>query len=170
MEGLMLKWNGTLFLMQVWVFCCFFCTDVIANHMLCKGFWMIDQNPLLFTFYVVLGFVGWANLAAVGVILFHLADVGTKTFRQGIIGDTRQLDVVDVAVAIVTNVSRCLMVAKRQKKNPNETFVTERILEVRFLLADWNWNLDEVECNEWMTQVNSVTWSRALPDWSWLQF
>lgn len=77
---------------------------------------MIDQNPLLFTFYVVLGFVGWANPAAVGVILFHLADVGTKTFRQGFIGDTRQLDVVDVAVAIVTNVSRRLMVAKRQKK------------------------------------------------------
>lgn len=94
----------------------FFCTDVIVNHMLCKGFWMIDQNPLLFTFYVVLGFVGWANLAAVGVILFHLADVGTKTFRQGFIGDTRQLDVVDVAVAVVTNVSRRLMVAKRQKK------------------------------------------------------
>lgn len=115
MEGLMLKWNGTLFLMQVWGF--FFCTDVIANHMLCKGFWMIDQNPLLFTFYVVLGFVGWANLAAVGVILFHLADVCTKTFGQGFIGDTRQLDVVDVAVAVVTNVSRRLMEAKRQKKN-----------------------------------------------------
>lgn len=66
------------------------------------------------TFNVVLGFAGGANLASVVSIELDLADVGTNTVGNGVVGDARQLDVVDVAVAIGTDVSGCLMVTKKK--------------------------------------------------------
>lgn len=69
------------------------------------------------TFNVVLGFAGGADLASVLPVEFDLADVGTEAGGQGVVGDAGQLDVVDVAVAVGTDVSRCLMVAERRRSN-----------------------------------------------------
>lgn len=81
--------------------------------------YFIDRNEALnqpITFNVVLGFAGGANPASVGAVEFDLADVGTETPGQGAVGDAGQLDVVDVSVAIRTDVSRRLMVAERRTK------------------------------------------------------
>ncbi len=65
------------------------------------------------TFNVILGLAGRANLASVWVVEFDLTDVGAETVAQGVVSDARQLDVVDVAVAVGTDVSRRLMRAER---------------------------------------------------------
>lgn len=70
---------------------------------------------MLITFNVILGFGGEANLTSVGIVQLDLADVGTKTTGQGAVGDARQLDVVDVAVAVRTDVSRRLVWAEKHE-------------------------------------------------------
>lgn len=64
------------------------------------------------TFDVVLCFAGGANPASVCSVQFHLADVGAHTCGQGTVGESRQLDVVEVVVPVGTDVSKCLMVAE----------------------------------------------------------
>lgn len=66
------------------------------------------------TFDVVLGFAGGADPAVVRPVEFDLADVGAHAAGQRVVGDARQLDVVDVAVAVGADVSRRLMLAKKR--------------------------------------------------------
>lgn len=68
------------------------------------------------TFDVVLGLAGGADPAVVGPVQLHLADVGAHTAWQRVVGDTRQLDVVDVAVSVGTDIPRRLMVAARSER------------------------------------------------------
>lgn len=72
-----------------------------------------QSRPPRPTFDVVLGFTGEADPAVVLSVDFDLADVGAHTVGQRVIGDAGQLDEVDVAIAIGTDVSRRLVVAER---------------------------------------------------------
>lgn len=75
-----------------------------------------QRRPPRPTFDVVLGFTGEADPAVVLSVDLDLADVGAHTAGQRVIGEARQLDVVDVAIAIGTDVSRRLMAAERSEE------------------------------------------------------
>lgn len=68
------------------------------------------------TFDVVLGVAGGADPAFEAMVEFDLADVGAQAGGQRVVGDARQLDVVDVAVAIGADVSRGLVEPERGAK------------------------------------------------------
>lgn len=67
------------------------------------------------TFDVVLGFAGGADAAVELPVGLDLADVGAQTAGQRVVGDARQLDVVDVTVAIGPDVSGRLVLAERSE-------------------------------------------------------
>lgn len=78
------------------------------------------------TFDVVLGLAGGADPAVVGPVQLHLADVGAHTAGQRVVGDARQLDVVDVAVPVGTDVPGRLMVAARSDQR-KEGLLTDTV-------------------------------------------
>lgn len=78
---------------------------------------MYVKSTQRITLNVVLGLAGRANPASVDAVEFDLADVGAHAAGQlGVVRDARQLDVVDVAVAVGSDVSRRLMVAEEREE------------------------------------------------------